>query len=293
MEEKEKQQQENQDMVQWNDVKENSGKATTAIIILLLVIVIALGGFIFLKKDVLFNTKADNKEVEKNTTKEVKEEAVTFTDKELQEYVNYISPTSIGPSAKLYNVDKVVASELSARDKIEYIGNFVYSKSTTSDDYAYNILTESDVKSLVEEVYGPNSYERTTFNLGCGDYIFRENEGKYYSKTGCGGATATSAYNIITNYKATKEKLEIETAYVFLHNTKTIYKDFSLKEEIGEYTGEDIPNTVDTYEKRNKVITEFLTNFIKENEDKVNHMVYTYESKDGTHYYFKSFTNNK
>ena len=67
------QQQESQEngMVQWNDVKGNSGKATTAIIILLLVIIIAGGAFIFMKKDVLFSTKEDNKEVEKNTTKEV------------------------------------------------------------------------------------------------------------------------------------------------------------------------------------------------------------------------------
>ena len=82
MEEKEKQQHDNQNMVQWTDVKGNSGKATTAIIILLLVIIIAGGVFIFMKKDVLFNSKADNKEVEKNTTKEVDEEEEENDDTE-------------------------------------------------------------------------------------------------------------------------------------------------------------------------------------------------------------------
>ena len=83
MEEKEKEkekQQQNQDMVQWNDVKGNSGKATTAIIILLLVIIAAFGVFIFMKKDVLFNTKEDNKEVEKAVTKEADEEENNDTE---------------------------------------------------------------------------------------------------------------------------------------------------------------------------------------------------------------------
>ena len=286
MEEKEKQKKkEEQEMVQWNDIKDNNnGKATTAIIILLLVIVIALGGFVFMKKDVLFNTKADNKEVEKNTTKEVeKEEKVTFSESELEKYVNHINPVSIGPSAKIFNVSSISVDSMSARDKIEYIGSELYAKNTSTSDFAYNILTEDDVKNLVEEVYGPNSYERTTFNLGCGDYIFRENEGKYYSKTGCGGTTATFDSNMVIDYTATKSKLEITTAYAFFDGmTRKIYKDFDKKEAIADYEGGE---TNETYK--------YLSQYVKDNKDNLNHIVYTFESEDGEHYYFKGFKNNK
>ena len=287
MEEKEKQKKkEEQEMVQWNDIKDNNnGKATTAIIILLLVVIVALGGFVFMKKDVLFNTKADNKEVEKNTTKEVEkeEEKVTFSESELEKYVYQINPVSIGPSAKIYNVNSISVDSMSVKDKIEYVGGVLSGKNTTSPDYAYNILTEDDVKNLVEEVYGPNSYERVTFNLGCGDYEFRENEGKYYSKTGCGGISATFDSNIVIDYTATKSKLEITTAYAFFDAvTKKIYKDFDKKEAIADYEGGE---TNETYK--------YLSQYVKDNKDNLNHIVYTFESEDGEHYYFKGFKNNK
>ena len=71
---KEKQEKQEQEMEQWNDVKDNKGKATTVIIILILVIIIGLlGGFIFMKKDVLFDKKEKVNEHSEKATKEVKE----------------------------------------------------------------------------------------------------------------------------------------------------------------------------------------------------------------------------
>lgn len=287
MEEKEKEkQQQNQDMVQWNDVKGNSGKATTAIIIVILLLaVIGLGTFIFMKKDVLFSAKEDNKEVEKNATKEVdeEEEKVTFSESELEKYVNYINPVSIGPSAKKYDFSSISVDSMSARDKIEYIGSALYEKHTSTSDYAYNILTEDDVKNLVEEVYGPNSYERTTFNLGCGDYTFRENEGKYYSQTGCGGTSLTFDSNMVIDYTATKTKLEITTAYALFDGmTNKIYKDYDKKEAVDDYAGGETNET-----------NKYLSQYVKDNKDKLNHIIYTFESEDGKHYYFKEMKNIK
>ena len=89
----------------------------------------------------------------------------------------------------------------------------------------YNI-EEKDVKNVVEEIYGPNTYEPTTFSLGCGEYTL--NNGKYTFKSGgCGGTSITFVSNVITGYEATKSKLEITTAYAFFDGgTKKIYKDY-------------------------------------------------------------------
>ena len=37
----------------------------------------------------------------------------------------------------------------------------------------------------------------------------------------------------------------------------------------------------------------YLPNYIKNNKDKLNTIVYTFESKDGKNYYFTGFKNNK
>jgi len=271
----------NENMEQWNDVKEK--KSNTIIIILLVIIIVILGGLVFIKRDVIFNkeeskNKTEQKEEKKNT---VEEETVTFTDSELEKYVNYIQQVNIGPSPSLYNREKVVASELSAREKIEYIGQAIYEKSTPSNDYSYDIIAEEDVKKLVEEVYGPNTYEPTTFKLSCGDYTLRD-DNKYYTKTGCGGTSMIIDKNVIIDYKATKSKLEITTAYAFVSGTSDdqIFKDFELKNSIGTCKGNDN-------------LKECLTSFIKSNPDKVNHIIYTFESTDGHNYYFKEFTNSK
>ena len=277
-------QQNNQEMDQWNDVKEkSSGKATTAIIILLLVIVIALGGFIYMKKDVLFSKDSTKKETEKTEKAEkniVEEKEVTFTESELEEYVYSISPISKGPSIIYKDSEKNVDS-MSAREKIEYIGSKLYAKHTSTSDYAYDILSEDDVKNLVEKVYGPNTYERTTFNLGCGDYTFRENEGKYYSQTGCGGTSVIFGSNMVIDYTATESKLEITTAYaIYDSSTQKIYKDYDRTEAVDNYSGGAETN-------------KYLSQYIKDNKDKLNHIVYTFESSDGEHYYFKQLKNNK
>jgi len=56
------------EMEQWNDVKEN--KSGPIMIIILLLIIVALGGFIFLKRDVLFG---DNTKEKSNNTQETSE----------------------------------------------------------------------------------------------------------------------------------------------------------------------------------------------------------------------------
>ena len=261
-------------------IMKKEGKGAIIVIGLLFLVILGLSLYICYDKGI-FKTKetdiSDTSKKEKTNTKnEKKSEGVTFSDSELEKYVNYISPVSIGPSALIYDKDVVYADSLSAGDKVKYIGSYVYSKHTTSPDYQYDIISEIDVKSSVEEVYGLNSYEKTTFNLGCGNYTINENENKYYSQTGCGGTTATIVSNLITDYKATKNKLEITTAYAFFDGmTNKIYKDYN-------------KNTVlDEYESNNITEAEaYLKEYVKKNKDRLNTIVYTFNSSDGKNYYF-------
>ena len=264
---------------------ENKNKSLIIIVILLVVAVLGLVCYIcydkgvFGKKDSANNNAENTSEVTPTTGNE----SVTFSDSELQKYVNYILPTNLGQYSLLYNVDRVDAKSLSAGDKIKYIGSYVYSKSTTTSDAQYDMILESDVKNAVEEVYGPNTYEKTTFNLGCGDYTLNETEKKYYSKTGCGGAGLVSVSNVITDYKATKNKLEITTTYVFFDGeTNKIYKDYNRSIILDSYTETNRDETAS-----------YLKEYVKNNKDKLSTIVYTFESTDGINYYFTGLVNNK
>ena len=263
------------------------GNGTTIVIVLLVVAVLGLACYICYDKGILFSNKetttsgTDKKENNNNQIKP-EDESVTFSDSELEKYVNYISPASIGPAALLYDTTAINSNSLSTADKIKYIGTLVYSKHTSTSDYQYDVISENDVKNAVEEVYGPNTYEKTTFNLGCGDYTLNENEKNYYSRTGCGGSTATSVSNVVIDYKATKSKLEITTAYAFFDGmTNKIYKDYNKSISLDEYTGS--PSEIESS----------LKSYVKNNKEKLNTIVYTFESSNGINYYFTGFKNNK
>lgn len=264
-----------------------SKKTKVIVIVIIVLIALAIGGYF------AYNSLAPKKDEKKTAevtptptptpTEEVTEpeETEAVETSKWQKYVDYISPISItSPSAALYNVSGVEAKNLSPRKKIEYIGSFVYQKSKSSSDYAYDILTEADVKKAVEEVYGPGTYQRTTFNLGCGDYNFNSKDGKYYSKTGCGGTSAFYATNEIINTSVNSSKLVITTAYVFVDmETNKYYKDYNRKVALGDYNNSEDDSAI--------------VKFIKDNKDKLNHIIYTYESTDGTNYYFTGFKNTK
>lgn len=263
------------------------GNGTTIVIVLLVVAILGLACYICYDKGILFSNKetttsgTDKKENNNNQIKP-EDESVTFSDSELEKYVNYISPASIGPAALLYDTTAINSNSLSTADKINYIGTLVYSKHTSTSDYQYDVISESDVKNAVEEVYGPNTYEKTTFNLGCGDYTLNENEKNYYSRTGCGGSTATSVSNVVIDYKATKSKLEITTAYAFFDGmTNKIYKDYNKSIYLDEYTGS--PSEIESS----------LKSYVKNNKEKLNTIIYTFESSNGINYYFTGFKNNK
>lgn len=263
------------------------GNGTTIVIVLLVVAILGLACYICYDKGILFSNKetttsgTDKKENNNNQIKP-EDESVTFSDSELEKYVNYISPASIGPAALLYDTTAINSNSLSTADKIKYIGTLVYSKHTSTSDYQYDVISENDVKNAVEEVYGPNTYEKTTFNLGCGDYTLNENEKNYYSRTGCGGSTATSVSNVVIDYKATKSKLEITTAYAFFDGmTNKIYKDYNKSISLDEYTGS--PSEIESS----------LKSYVKNNKEKLNTIIYTFESSNGINYYFTGFKNNK
>lgn len=261
----------------------NSG-GLIIVIILLVIALLGLSVYVAYDKGFIFDNQSgiEEKETEKqDEQKDTEKVNVTFSDSELETYVNYISPMSIGPSPLIYNKDHVSSENLSVADKIKYIGSHLYSKHTSTPDYNYDIIAESEVKNITEKIYGPNSYERTIFNIGCGEYILNESEGNYYAKTGCGGSNDLSVSNVVIGYKATKNKLEITTAYVFIGGTNEIYKDYNRSISLGYYNGE--------FSARES----YLKEYIKNNKDNLYHIVYTFESTDGINYYFKEFTNNK
>lgn len=276
-----------------NNITKKRGKDLVIIISVLVIVILSLICYICYDKGIIFNSnktsttktteKEKNDSLNKNEEKEKEEEEnITFSDSELETYVNYISPVSNGPSALIYNTDHISSKNLSPAKKIEYIGSHIYSKHTSTPDFQYDIISENDIKNEIEKIYGKNSYERTSFNLGCGDYNLNQNEGNYYSKTGCGGSNATFVSNIVIDYKATKKKLEITTVYAFIDGMENkIYKDYN----------KSIP--LDNYTDGNVEPTTFLNEYIKNNKDKLNRIVYTFESNDGINYYFKEFTNNK
>lgn len=241
--------------------------------------------YICYDKGIFFENKEKDTESISITDKNnnTNDEKVVFSDSKLEKYVNYISPSSIGPAKLIYDVNSVSAANLSAADKIKYIASNMYSKHTSTADYQYDIISENDVKNTVEEVYGSNSYKRTIFNLGCGDYTFNESDGNYYSRTGCGGTSITFDKNVIIDYKATKSKIEITTAYAFYDGrTKKIYKDFNMTNSLDDYTGDNTDST-----------ESYLNDYVKNNKEKLNTIVYTFESTNGINYYFKEFTNNR
>ena len=267
--------------------EKKKGKGIIITITLLSLVILGLIGYICYDKGIIFGSKETVTSVEKENNEEKNvnetEENVIFSDSELEKYVNYISPSSIGPSELIYNTNAIDSKNLSVADKIKYIGTYVYSKHKSTSDYQYDIISENNVKNAVEEVYGPNSYEKTTFNIGCGDYILNENDNNYYSKTGCGGTCALYASNVVISYKATKSKLEITTAYVIFDGiTSKIYKDYNMSMPLEEYAGGSIEE-----------INAYLKSYVKNNKDRLNTIVYTFESTDGNNYYFKGFKNNK
>lgn len=241
MEEKEKE----KDMEQWNDVKDkSSGKATTAIIILLLIIIIGLGVFIFIKKDVLFSNKEDNKQVEKNTNKEVKEE---FS---LEDAKNLLDKFGLTPDSKLkssrgvevytgeqvtYNDDFKLANAAANVDeelvktktcdeiyegklKAEYNAYQLDSGNICTKGAESKIIDYKDLNKVYKELYGTDAPKKRFAITGLYykfyDYNNEENFYNSVSCGACGGTTGPSTIEFkVRSVNIDGDKLEITVAY--------------------------------------------------------------------------------
>ena len=64
--------------------------------------------------------------------------------------------------------------------------------------------------------------------------------------------------------------------------TNKFYKDYNKSVPLDEYTGSSTGEP-----------TTFLKDYVNNNKDKLNTIVYTFESSDGSNYYFTGFKNNK
>ena len=64
--------------------------------------------------------------------------------------------------------------------------------------------------------------------------------------------------------------------------TNKIYKDYNKTISLDDYTGGSTEET-----------NAYLKEYVKTNKDKLNTIVYTFESTDGSNYYFTGFKNNK
>ena len=78
-------------------VTKKKGKGTTIVIILLVIIVLGLVCYICYDKGILFSNRKKNTSSinEKNKQNKSEDESITFSDSELEKYVNYISPMTI------------------------------------------------------------------------------------------------------------------------------------------------------------------------------------------------------
>lgn len=291
------------------EVKSKKGKIFYIIVLVILLLAVSVLGVLLYKtmkiqkafKYELETVEKEKEDVEKQNKEKDKiiqekdkkineleqkidgDESVDISKKEIEKYFNYISPTSVGgPSELLYNKKEVIADKLSLGEKIKYVSALLESKTTSSSDYSTENIKESDVKKILNEVYGPNTYQRTEFSLGCGTFKLNKKTGVYSAGTGCGGTSSIFDANEIINYKITSSKIEIVSAYAFFDGQKgKIYKDYNRKQAVDNYKGDE---TNATYK--------YLSNYVKKNKNKLNHLTYTFESSDGVHYYFKALKNS-
>lgn len=276
MEDKEKEkQQQNQDMVQWNDVKGNSGKATTAIIILLLVIIAALGVFIFMKKDILFSAKENNKEVEKNTTKEVeKEEEFTLDDaKELLDKFGLTLDSKLKSSRWLevyegtnvtYNDDFKLANAAANVDegliktktcdelyegkaKVEYNKYVLDSGNVCTKGDNSKIIDYNDLNKVYKELYGSDAPKKRISLVGMYYKFYEYNsEENYYNQVQCGGCGGTNGPTTIEfkvrSANVDGNKLEITVAYNRISGEKR-------EPNLEDSHLDEVPNYIVTFKK--------------------------------------------
>lgn len=276
MEDKEKEkQQQNQDMVQWNDVKGNSGKATTAIIILLLVIIAALGVFIFMKKDILFSAKENNKEVEKNTTKEVeKEEEFTLDDaKELLDKFGLTLDSKLKSSRWLevyegtnvtYNDDFKLANAAANVDegliktktcdelyegkaKVEYNKYVLDSGNVCTKGDNSKIIDYNDLNKVYKELYGSDAPKKRISLVGMYYKYYEYNsEENYYNQVQCGGCGGTNGPTTIEfkvrSANVDGNKLEITVAYNRISGEKR-------EPNLEDSHLDEVPNYIVTFKK--------------------------------------------
>ena len=262
----------------------NSNKTYIVIICLLLLIIIFLGGYIVYDKAFEKNNTTNTSNDTTNETADSSTYEVLLSDPEIEKYISYIMPK---PFSFISDKEYLNADSLSAKDKIEYARLSEYAELLFYTDQKYtpiNTLSEEDVKNFVEKIYGPNTYSKTTFTLGCGEYVLNEVDHKYYySKvTGCGGTTAGwEEYNTIIGYKKSDNKLEITTAYVRLRYDHKLFKKSGDSEPITT-----IPDNITDTDN-------YLKAYIQNNQDKLYHLIYTFESNDGINYYFKELKNTR
>ena len=254
--------------------KNNNIDRKTFINIILCVLVVILVGYIIID---ISADKLKNKMEEPSIDIKPVENAIRISDDKLEQYVSYINPLSIGPSELIYNVDKVIAKELSIEDKIKYSGSYIYSKHTTSEDGQFDIISKEELKKALNTVYGPGNIYVDKFNLGCGDFVLRD-DGNYYSETGCGGTSTTYVKSLITDYKATDKTIDITVVYaIYDGETNKLYKNYDKTSELKDFKG----NQTNYQEK--------VDEYVKNNKDVLNQIIYTFEDIKGG-YYFKQLT---
>lgn len=268
-------------------------KVMMTLVIILSMIVVVLGTYIVVDKLAIVRGTESKDNNEEKKDKDEKKEEVTFTDARLQEFIDYIMPCGFEASEDIYGVDGFDATTSTSRDRMNYLCSYIVDKSYdkqayTSNDkngvrYDLRVVSEEIVRNRVELVYGPGVYERISFPSGCGAFKYDESDGNFYSGTGCGGTSNLMVNRIIVGYKANKSKLEITTAYAIADfYTGKIYSDYEMTNEIYDIGSNDYT-----------IVENKLKEYVKENESKLNHIVYTYESSDGVNFYFTNFKNIK
>ncbi len=246
------------------------------LVVILLLTCIGMGIFIFINKD--------NKEekVEQNQNEKIEKPEIKDKITELD-----INDTLVESLYKMTQSEYDKCGYPNQPLLLENIGDKL-NPSNMTDDYKGKLIydyvpttkeiSEDNMKSAYEKVFGPNTYKvMNTINFDILGSINYDSNNKKYILTFEPGETwpcVTHLYNKEVIIKAIKNKntIKITTAYAFNGNfSMDVYKDPNEKEPLGETVSLNDESAIP---------------YIKEHQDKLRQLTYTFKKATDENYYY-------
>lgn len=255
------------------------------VILILSIVVCVLSYFLFINKDFICKGDSNNNVVEKENDSVQEEDSTVELNidnsyiKKLYSYVHF----RVGINKKVYEYAKRSVSEMSDYEKSSLAAN-IYSSSAYSLNPNKTIdpamaIDEEAVKNAYELVFGEGTYKRMdSISYTCGSISYNASTKRYESPGGgCGGTSVSFIDEAIIKATKYNDRIEIVAANVLVHYVeKTYSKDGQV---LGTFT-----------EQPSK---EEITNFIRNNSDKLQQYTYTFKLGNDGFYYYDGFERTK